>query len=67
MSPDGRRVHILHNWSWDPVHVTAPVALSDVLEGRPTEGGSISAGKPLPLAAWGVRVLIGVDDMSAPS
>ncbi|MEV0405372.1 beta-galactosidase [Actinoallomurus sp. NPDC050550] len=51
-SPDGRRVHIVHNWNWEPVRVNAPVDLTDVLD-----GGSIPAGTPLSLDAWDVRVL----------
>ncbi|WP_369034643.1 beta-galactosidase [Streptomyces adonidis] len=49
---DGRRVHIVHNWSWEPVRVTAPADLTDVLNG----GGPIPAGSELELGAWDVRV-----------
>jgi beta-galactosidase len=52
-SPDGRRVHIVHNWSWEPARVQAPVDLSDVLDGTP-----VPAGTPLELGAWDVRVLV---------
>jgi beta-galactosidase len=52
-SPDGRRVHVIHNWSWNPVHVTAPTALIDVLD-----GSSVPAGDALDLGAWDVRVLV---------
>lgn len=49
---DGRRVHIVHNWGWEPVRVTAPADLTDVLNG----GGPIPAGSELELGAWDVRV-----------
>ncbi|MGW1714753.1 beta-galactosidase [Streptomyces sp. NPDC002156] len=49
---DGRRVHIVHNWSWEPVRVTAPADLTDVLN----SGGPIAAGGELELGAWDVRV-----------
>ncbi|MER6563342.1 beta-galactosidase [Streptomyces sp. NPDC001027] len=53
VSPDGRRVHIVHNWSWEPARVSAPADLSDVLDGT-----SVPAGAPLELGPWDVRVLI---------
>ncbi|MBR7832926.1 beta-galactosidase [Actinospica durhamensis] len=49
---DGRRVHILHNWSFDPARVLAPEALTDVLT-----GAAIAADAPIRLGAWDVRVL----------
>jgi beta-galactosidase len=52
-SPGGRRVHVIHNWSWNPVRVTAPAALTDVLD-----GSSVPAGHALDLGAWDVRVLV---------
>lgn len=49
---DGRRLRFLHNWSWEPATVTAPVTCTDVLSGKRIEhGDSIS------LTAWDVRVL----------
>lgn len=50
-SPDGRRVHVVHNWSWDPARVTAPVELTDALDGT-----SVAAGAELDLGPWDVRV-----------
>ncbi|HEU5484623.1 MAG TPA: beta-galactosidase, partial [Microlunatus sp.] len=48
---DGRRVHVVHNWSWDPVSVTLPQSLVDLLAlGRSTVS-------ELELGAWDVRVL----------
>ncbi|MCX4911514.1 beta-galactosidase [Streptomyces sp. NBC_00878] len=52
-SPDGRRVHIVHNWAWEPVSVAAPVDLSDALDGT-----SVPAGTALNLGAWDVRVFV---------
>jgi beta-galactosidase len=53
-SSDGRRrVHIVHNWSWLPAHVTAPFRLADALDGTP-----VAAGAQLSLGAWDVRVFI---------
>ncbi|MBK3642105.1 beta-galactosidase [Streptomyces sp. MBT33] len=52
-SPACRRVHIVHNWSWEPVRVSAPIDLSDVLDGT-----SVPAATPLNLGPWDVRVLV---------
>ncbi|MGW2835579.1 beta-galactosidase [Streptomyces sp. NPDC001286] len=52
-SPDGRRVHIVHNWSWEPVRVSVPIDLFDVLDGT-----SVPAATPLNLGPWDVRVLV---------
>ncbi|MEU9897297.1 beta-galactosidase [Streptomyces phaeochromogenes] len=52
-SPDGRRVHIVHNWSWEPASVPAAVDLSDALTGT-----SLPAGTALDLGAWDVRVFV---------
>jgi beta-galactosidase len=51
-APDGRRVHVVHNWSWEPARVVAPVELADVLDG----GAAVPAGAALDLGAWDVRV-----------
>ncbi|MGY1496628.1 beta-galactosidase [Streptomyces sp. QTS52] len=48
---DGRRVHIVHNWSWEPARVTAPADLTDVLNDSP-----VPVGTELDLGAWDVRV-----------
>jgi beta-galactosidase len=61
-SPEGRRVHIVHNWSWQPASVPAPADLSDALTGTP-----IFAGTALDLGAWDVRVLVSTDADSAPA
>ncbi|WP_316767202.1 beta-galactosidase [Streptomyces sasae] len=52
-SPDGRRVHIVHNWSWEPASVPVPVRLTDVLHGT-----SLPVGTALDLGPWDVRVLV---------
>ncbi|MCQ8194284.1 beta-galactosidase [Streptomyces rugosispiralis] len=52
-SPDGHRVHVVHNWSWQPTQVTAPVALSDVLDAT-----AAPAGTALGLGAWDVRIFV---------
>jgi beta-galactosidase len=52
-SPDGRRVHIVHNWSWEPVRVAAPAQFTDALA-----SGSVPSGGAVDLAAWDVRVLV---------
>jgi beta-galactosidase len=59
-SPDGRRVHVVHNWSWEPARVNAPAALSDVLD-----GSSVPEGAPLRLGAWDVRVFVADADADA--
>jgi beta-galactosidase len=61
-SPDGRRVHIVHNWSWEPVSVPAPADLSDALTDTP-----VLTGTALDLGAWDVRVLVSTDADSAPT
>jgi len=52
-SPDGRRVHIVHNWNWNRVRVTTPAALTDVLDGT-----TVPEGRELSLGPWDVRVLV---------
>ncbi|MFJ6739685.1 beta-galactosidase [Streptomyces sp. NPDC091279] len=51
---DGRRVHVVHNWSWTPAAVPTPADLSDVLDDTPLPRGSV-----LDLGPWDVRVLVG--------
>jgi beta-galactosidase len=46
-------VHIVHNWNWDPVSVTAPLPLADVLAGT-----SIAANTSVQLGPWDVRVFV---------
>jgi len=54
---DGDRVHIMHNWSWEAVEVTAPSDMSDALADG-SDAREIAAGDRLALGAWDVRVLV---------
>lgn len=65
---DGRRVHVLHNWSWDPVDVVVPADLDVLVVARgdrpadpppPDEpGGPLDAGATVTLGAWDVLVAV---------
>ena len=48
---DGRRIHVVHNWSWDPARVTLPQTMTDLLT---VESATLDA---LDLGPWDVRVL----------
>jgi beta-galactosidase len=52
-SPDGRKLHFIHNWSWDEATVVAPADLVDVLSDDRVRGGDAIA-----LGPWDVRVLV---------
>jgi beta-galactosidase len=52
-APDGRRVHVVHNWNWGTVRIPAPEDLTDALDGT-----SVTEGSPVRLGAWDVRVLV---------
>ncbi|MDH6521912.1 beta-galactosidase [Streptomyces sp. SAI-135] len=54
---DGRRVHVIHNWSWEPARVTAPQELTDVLD-----DALVSVGTAVDLGAWDVRVFATTGD-----
>jgi len=66
--PDGSRVHVLHNWSWEAATVTAPVDLSVLVAprgDRPADpppadapGGPLAAGDTLTLGSWDVLVAV---------
>jgi beta-galactosidase len=49
---DGRRLHFLANWSWEPGSMAIPAAADDLLSGERLEAGSTLA-----LGPWDVRVL----------
>jgi beta-galactosidase len=51
-SPDGDRVHVVHNWSWAPAQILAPVHLREVAG----DGTFIPTGAQLDLGPWDVRV-----------
>jgi beta-galactosidase len=53
---DGRRVHVVHNWAWDRVSVTAPTNLHDVLADKPQPEQ-----QQFPLEPWDVRVFVEAD------
>ncbi|MEU0093357.1 beta-galactosidase [Kribbella sp. NPDC006257] len=48
----GRRLHFIHNWSWEPCELTAPSDLLDLLTKTP-----IGLGDPIRLEPWDVRVI----------
>lgn len=52
-TPDGRQVHVLHNWSWTPTTVSATTPFDDLLGGM-----AIAPGDPIRLGPWDVRVLL---------
>ncbi|HZA30979.1 MAG TPA: beta-galactosidase [Propionibacteriaceae bacterium] len=47
----GERIHVVHNWSWTPVHLILPQNMTDLL------GGGEAPTSDLELGAWDVRVL----------
>jgi beta-galactosidase len=49
-APEGR-LHVLHNWGWDPQTVSAPASLRDLLTDE-----TVAPGTALQLSAWDVRV-----------
>ena len=66
--PDGTRVHVVHNWSWEAVAVTAPSDLDVLVAARgdgPAEpapddapGGALAAGETVTLGSWDVLVAV---------
>jgi beta-galactosidase len=58
---DGRRIHFVHNWSWQTHSVVLPTTLVDLLAPGPDAAGPVLvAGSRLELGAWDVRVLASV-------
>jgi beta-galactosidase len=55
---DGGRLHVVHNWSWDPQSVTAPVLVQDVL------GQGSDSFEAVDLGPWDVRVVLEVASSS---
>jgi beta-galactosidase len=66
--PDGTRVHVVHNWSWQPAAVTAPTDLDMLVAPRgdvpadppPADapGRPVAAGAALRLGSWDVLVAV---------
>ncbi|MEU2338765.1 beta-galactosidase [Streptomyces sp. NPDC006654] len=54
---DGRRVHVIHNWSPEPARVTAPRGFTDVLDDAPVPVGTV-----VDLGPWDVRVFVTTGD-----
>jgi beta-galactosidase len=54
VAPDGRRVYVIHNWSWQPTRLAAPMELSDAFDGTLFRTGQV-----FHLDEWDVRVLVG--------
>ncbi len=50
-APDGRRVHVVHNWSGQATEVETPASVADVLDRSTVPGGAT-----VRLGAWDVRV-----------
>jgi len=50
---DGRRLHVVANWSWDPRSLTVPSAVTDALSDE-----RIARGAALAMGPWDVRVLV---------
>jgi beta-galactosidase len=57
----GERLHFLSNWSWEPVHIEAPLAVRDLLSGE-----AVPAGGPIALGPWDVRVFVGAPPRPTP-
>jgi beta-galactosidase len=53
LAADGRRVHVVHNWSWERVSVTAPAALVGLKGGRQRPEGDV-----VELEPWDVQVFV---------
>jgi beta-galactosidase len=49
----GERVHFVHNWAWEPSAFVLPATVIDAINAK-----KYSAGEPLQLDAWDVRVFV---------
>jgi beta-galactosidase len=47
----GQRLHVVHNWSWDPAAATPGTPVTDLLTGE-----TLQPGDRIPLGSWGVRI-----------
>jgi beta-galactosidase len=52
-APDGRRLRVVHNWSWDAVRLPLPQPMRDVLTGTDHD-----AGEEISLGRWDVRMFV---------
>jgi beta-galactosidase len=48
---DGRRIHFVHNWSWEPVTIEVPTPVQDLLSDSEHDSGD-----DVNLGAWDVRI-----------
>ena len=48
----GKHVHFVHNWAWEPSEFTLPADVTDVVSGE-----TFAAGSVVQLGAWDVRVV----------
>jgi beta-galactosidase len=55
----GRRIRVVHNWSWDTVEIKVPVAVRDALDGG---AAHVPEGGRLDLGPWDVKVLVETQD-----
>lgn len=51
ISDDGERLHVVHNWSWEPGTAVAPADLTELPNQK-----HVVAGDPVQLGPWDVRV-----------
>ena len=60
--PDGARVHVVHNWSWEATVVTVPTDLDVIAAPHGSSStprpGSTGAGDTVTLGAWDVLVAV---------
>ncbi|NEB03476.1 beta-galactosidase [Streptomyces sp. SID13726] len=54
---DGTRIHVVHNWSWEPAKVTVPATMRDLLSSRTHAGAD-----HVDLGPWDVHVLAETGD-----
>ena len=55
----GRRIHVVHNWSWESTQIELPEPLTDLLSDAAEAGEPAEPSSTLDLGPWDVRVLGG--------
>ena len=50
---DGRRIHFVHNWSWEPATIRIPAPVRDLLSGSEHD-----LDQNVGLSAWDLRVFV---------